>query len=199
MLRLFVFLFVCILPCAAGAMAQRRPLIYGSPTLYGEYEITDEDICRANKMYGAMPRADARPSPIVARENTNRPAAKHPVKTKHVMPKKSKKAVKKGTPQKPKVIDDIVVPDKKEIVVANVGAPAPSDTTTTDTQKNTAKNMPKIPAIPGEFATGIATAASYKYDVNSYCTQTKPVYTGNLPDGIILMPGRPDLMSCVEK
>ncbi len=90
MLRLFVVLFGWFLPYAATAMAQKQPLIYGPPTLYGEYEKTYDDTSRANKMCGATHRAP-RPSPIVVGENINRPAAKHLVKNKSVIAKKYKK------------------------------------------------------------------------------------------------------------
>lgn len=90
MLRLFVVLFGCILPYAATAKTQKKPLIYGSPALYGEYEKTSDDINRANKMCGATHCAP-RPSPIVVGENINKPAAKHPVKNKSVIAKKYKK------------------------------------------------------------------------------------------------------------
>lgn len=189
----FSYVFVA-LPCAAYAMADRTPPVYGRPTLYGEYEISGDDVRRARAMYGDVP---IHVQPIRTSLATKQPAAKHPVKAKSVAPKK--KAKKKVVPQKkaaaPAAADIIIVPAK----VAEVPAAVPPQVETAPEPMPEVVVAPKPVPRADEKAENIAGALSYKLNADSYCTQRATPHSGNLPDGYILMQGRPDLMSCRDE
>ena len=187
-MKKIVCIFCCIVPIAGFAMADRTAPVYGRPTLYGEYEISAADARVAAKLYGATPRNSG---------------VKMPVKTKTAIPKKSvkkKKAPKKtSVKEKPKAEapraatpDVIVVPPRDGAQSApktDVVAPAVPDK---------APSVP-VPAAPSKDALAIAASARAVRHENSYCTQRGKRSTGRIPDGFVLMPGRPDLMSCSDK
>lgn len=175
----------CVLPVAAMAMADRTAPVYGRPTLYGEYEISSGDAARAAVLYGATPK---------------NAAAKMPIKAKKVMPKKAakkKKTSKKAMPKKqatpmpiddvaPIVVDDVIVVPPHKVVSDTVVEPVP------DTDK-------KVVA-PSADAVAIAGAAvDDTPNLESFCTRRGTLHKGARHDGIVLMPGRPDLMSCSDK
>lgn len=190
---ILAILFGAFLPVCAFAMADSTPPVYGRPTLYGEYEITQSDIQRASGMYGDVPvmpqsaenkRAPKKSKPVAVK------AKKNSKKSKSVKPqvKKQTKKVIQAQPIEP--VADIVVPEKIDVVIPEqVAVVAPVEAE---------KTVSQLPAIPNEYATDIANKVSYKYDTNSYCIWQKPLYRGKLPDGLILMRGRPDLMSCTQ-
>lgn len=178
----FVLLAIFI-PTLAFSMADSQPPVYGIPTLYGEYEVSSDDVRRASNMYGDV--ALSRPAPVRAGKTQNVAAAKHPVKAKKVAPKKKK--AKKAAPVKQAVVSkkiDSVVPTPDLVVVSVENAPVDTNV------------VPSEP-VASQHAVDIAARVADKIDIESFCTQVKPQGRGNLPDGIIMMPGRPDLMSCV--
>lgn len=200
MKKLVVFLSITAMSYAVCAMADNRTPIYGVPTLYGEYEITTDDVRRAYKMYGDAPVNIANPAPIRAAKNTGQSAAKHPVKVKAVIAKKKKTKKNKTAPKIIKSEPHSSAPDV--IILTTVIDNQPAERVANlepHVVVPAVKHVPKIPAIPGKYASSIAGAASYRFDVESYCTQRKHLYKGPLPDGIVLMPGRPDLMCCVAR
>lgn len=172
-------------------MADSTPPVYGVPTLYGEYEISSDDTRRASDMYGKYSK---HPAAIRAGAIKNTAAAKHPVKAKKAVAKK--KTVKKS--KKAAV--------KKSVKTASVPAKAATLPKRDDNIEKVSvvqKDDKKVPAnvakpVASRDAVDIAAHAANKYDTESFCTQKKYQGSGNLPDGIIMMPGRPDLMSCVS-
>lgn len=184
-MKIIYFVFVAFFITAnAFAMADRTPPVYGVPILYGEYEVSGDDAARASKMYGATPR----PGVIRAGAIKNTPAAKHPVKAK-------KTAAKKKTAKKSKTAPVKQVKVAKEL-------PVPKQTESIKETPVTPKDVDKAPVVAQHVpvaspeAVDIAARAANRVDIESFCTQKKPQGRGNLPDGIIMMPGRPDLMSC---
>lgn len=189
MRRLLMMIFVFLMPSVVFAMADvARAPVYGVPTLYGEYEVTADDVRRANEMYGDAPRAQ----PVQVEAPIKKAAAKHPVKAKKVKKKSAKKikapraaksAEKAEVKEEVKVETPEIVPEKVEVKLdAEVPAPKVIE-----------------PVKPSAEATSIAAAAANTIDIDSFCVWRKKVYQGPLPDGLILMPGRPDLMSCTVK
>ncbi len=179
-MKMLKFILLAIfIPSLAFSMADSQPPVYGIPTLYGEYEISGDDVRRASNMYGVAPVS--RPAPVRVGTAQKSHAAKHPVKPKKVTPKKKK------AKQKPviKQLESVKLVEKEQlpepVVVAVV--PVPVET--------------KSEPVPSPVANVIAEHAADKIDVESFCIHNRPQGNANLPDGIILMPGRPDLMSCV--
>jgi len=171
-----------------------NPPIYGRPTLYGEYELSADDVRRARSMYGDAPH---RAAPIVASATRGNPQAKHPVRPKATARGATKKKVQKKSPGKPikkvqeeKPQDIIVVPQR-------IAEPPVNEVKKPDTAPVVTVTRPN--PQPDKTAVGIADKLGNKLDVESYCTTRRAPYSGPLPDGIILMPGRTDLMSCVER
>lgn len=161
----------------SGAMADRIMPIYGLPTLYGEYEFDANDTKRAAAMYGNVPKNAVLKMPI---------KAKRVVAKKALKKKKSQKKIAKNKPKEiapvldmsPIPTDDIIIVPPREIVP--------------DVQI-------KIPQ-PSVVAIAIAGAAmDAAPNLESFCTRRGVFGRGRLPDGFVLMPGRPDLMSCVDK
>lgn len=178
-----------ILPVGAYAMAGRSAPVYGRPTLYGEYEISSGDTRRAAVLYGAVPAERGA-------------AVKMPVKTKTPIPKKQakkKKTVKKvrTAAQQNKAVP---VQTKKVVSDANVGDIVTKKAITPPQEEVVSPKVdaPKQVPAPSSDAVAIAGAAVVP-DADAFCTRRGRVGSGKLPDGIILMPGRPDLMSCSEK
>lgn len=190
MRRVIIFLFVVFCMPVADAVADANALVYGIPTLYGEYEISTDDVRRAMKLYGAVPYGRVRPirasAPVVA-------AVKHPIKPKATIKKKSVKKSKKVQKKPAKAGVEVTVP----VVVSTNDAPA----AVVAVQEKTETVSVAAPQtnIPVAYATAIADSLTYRYDIESYCTRRGVAGSGNLPDGIILMHGRPDLMSCTVK
>lgn len=182
----------CCIPVAAIAMADRSAPVYGRPTLYGEYEISASDARRAAAMYGVLPK---------------NVAEKMPVKPKKVIAKKSvkKKKARSASPvKKAKVMPDMLKPAEDVIVVpprvVDVVPNEPDSSKITVAQAAEAVSEKKAPA-PSAEALAIAGAATVPVapSIESFCTRRGVVRKGSLPDGIVLMPGRPDLMSCSDK
>lgn len=196
MKRVILFLFLIIVPMSVRAMADYEKPVYGRPTLYGEYELTSADVLRARTMYGdasrrATPIRDAAPVKKKA-------AAKHPVKPKAAARGAKKIAQQKASKKPAKTGEKAIVPEDKIVVVENV--PAPVQVAAEDSPAVvTAKKTPRVAPVADKSATSIAGQLQYKLDTDSYCTSHGRGTGDNLPAGIILMPGRPDLMSCVEK
>lgn len=199
-----IFIFILVPISVVYAMADGRVPVYGVPTLYGEYEITGDDINRANKIYGTPPSV-ARPAPIRTHQNIAQPQAKHPVKSKGAAKKKKsvvhKKAAKSASlraAENKSAPDIIIVPPR--VVMAPTLIPAERAArirdNVADTTRAPSPSSVSVSTNPSPYAENIAGALSYKYDIESYCVQRRPLHTGKLPDGIVLMPGRPDLMSC---
>lgn len=183
-----MFVAFCI-TANAFAMADRTPPVYGVPTLYGEYELSTDDTRRASKMYGVSPH----PAAIRAGAVKNTPAAKHPIKAK-----KTKAAVKKKTAKKSKSLPVKQVKVAKELPVQKQTESIKEASVVAPKEVEVTPVVPVVPAAPvaAQAAVDIAAHASNRVDIDSFCTQRKPQGRGNLPDGIIMMPGRPDLMSC---
>lgn len=197
-----------VIPTSVFAMADRTPPVYGRPTLYGEYEVVADDVARAGKMYGAAPHAQ----PIRVATPTKTPAAKHPTKPKKSGPRK--KAQKKSAPvaravtKSPQTDTATTVPENVDVVVADA---APAKIVEIEVSSETAPIVADaVVAAPTEpvrapapqptpQAADIAGAVANKLDADSYCTSQAQAPGGNMPDGFILMPGRPDLMSCRGK
>lgn len=196
MKRVILFLFLIIVPMSVRAMADYEKPVYGRPTLYGEYELTSADVLRARTMYGdasrrAAPIRDAAPVKKKA-------AAKHPVKPKAAARGAKKIAQQKASKKPAKTGEKAIVPEDKIVVAENV--PALVQVATEDSPAVvTAKKTPRPAPVADKSATRIAGQLQYKLDTDSYCTSRGRGTGDNLPAGIILMPGRPDLMSCVEK
>ncbi len=197
MRKIFLFI-VLIFPSALLAMADvSQPIVYGVPTLYGEYEITDSDVQKAGEMYG---ESNARVQPIRAGVDVKKTAvAKHPVKAKKVKKaaakkakaeQKAKKKIEKFSDKKP---DMVVTMESKTPEEVEVKVEVPDVAPAADVVSAPVEEVVK----PSPIATAIAAAAAENVvEVDSFCTQRKPLYKGALPDGLVLMPGRPDLMSC---
>lgn len=181
MKKLSVCIFGLFLPLCAVAMRDATPPVYGRPTLYGEYEINAEDTARAANMYGNAPRrASIRTIP-----NAKKAAvAKHPVKAKKAKPKKQ--PVKK-TLIKPTNDSDAVGRDAPDVAKKTDDVVAPVETVVVSAPK---------PVVPSDDAVSIASVARETRDVSSYCVR-RAKRGRSVPDGFVLMQGRPDLMSCV--
>lgn len=183
------------MPTALFAMADRTPPVYGIPTLYGEYELSPDDLRRARSMYGDVPRA--RPVAVPVKSDA---AVKLPVKSKKIASKKSSKkkhvraAAKKDAVVK-KETEHATVKDVAADVVAADGV----DQAPLQPVMDTVADMPRPAPKPIPAASDIAGAVSNRMDVDSYCTTQTDNPGKNMPDGFILMPGRPDLMSCRGK
>lgn len=179
MRRLFVVMCI-FMPTYLFAMADNGPYVYGRPTLYGEYEITSDRARQSAAMYGpqTQPRPIAVDVSAVGEKRSQRP----PKARRHASAKKSaKKNVK--TPQVPQekekasVTDVIVVPPRVVVVP---------------------KDNPKTDHRAREYAAAIVRALDWR-DVDSFC-EKRGLKPGIHPrGGVVIMPGRPDLMSCIEK
>jgi len=177
----------------AFAMADSTPPVYGVPTLYGEYEISADDTRRASDMYG---KYNKHPAAIRAGAIKNTAAAKHPVKAKKTLAKK--KTIKKSKKAAIQKSEKVAKKSTQKIIAV---APKPTeDVEKVSVVKTDDKKAPVTVSTPvvSQDAVDIAARAGFKYDTESFCTQIKHQGQGNLPDGIIMMPGRPDLMSCVS-
>ncbi len=157
--------------------------LYGVPSMYGEYEeiVVENPVAKYSGMYGKYATDSdvekIKPTPIrAAAPKPKAGDAKHPVLAKKVM----KKPVKLSeTP--------VIQPDQKQSEM-----PAPI------VVKPTIKPEPQ-PAEAAPQAKDIADSLNNKpFDVDQYCTKINPPVLGPLPPGLVLMPGRPDQMSCVK-
>lgn len=186
-MKKFVVALFVVVPAVAMAMADSTPPVYGRPTLYGEYEMDSARMSRAAKFYGDAPRIAAIPAKNAA------PAAKRPVKAKPAVPKqvKKKKAAKKKVTQ-PKA----AAARSADEVQVSVSAMHIEKTESVSVQPAKKIYMPAPSAVA---IAGAAKQGREFRDVDSFCTRrAAPSRKSSMP-GIVLMPGRPDLMSCGVK
>ena len=181
MKKIFVLLLFVTAPVSVFAMRDAAPPVYGRPTLYGEYEINAEDVARASHLYGDAPRTAS----IRVIPNAKKVAvAKHPVKAKKAKSKKMPVKKKMAKPKSDSVVAvGPIVPD----------APQPKETPAVKKEVHIAPP----PAVPSGDAVSIAGAVRANLDESSYCVR-RAKHGRGVPDGFVLMPGRPDLMSCVS-
>lgn len=198
MKRVILFLFLIAVPMSVRAMADYEKPVYGRPTLYGEYELTSADVLRARTMYGDASR---RAAPIRDMAPVKKKAAaKHPIKPKAAA-RGAKKSAQQKTSKKPAKPGNkiTVAQDAQDKIVVAKNVPSPVQVAAEDSPVAAAEKTPRAAPVADKSATSIAGQLQYKLDTDSYCTSRGRGTGDNLPDGIILMPGRPDLMSCVEK
>ena len=202
-MRKICFVFAgFFMPCLANATIDVDAHMYGTPPMYGEYEITADDVKRASKFYGDIPASAPRPIAAPARPggvNANAPIAKQPVRTK-TSHRAARPAVKKNAVKKS---------------VANVASRpvAPVNNTTSAAPQNNTPKQLVVPFRLGRPANAVAPRAATpqpnihaaniannagRVDADEYCT-SRGVTSETAPDGYVLMPGRPDLMSCRDK
>ena len=178
-----IFIIVCFLPAAAMAMADTSAPVYGRPTLYGEYEISVGDARRAAAMYGMV---------------SKNAAEKMPVKPKKVISKKSvkKKKARSAAKAKQTVKEAAVQRTEPEVIVV------PPRATVTEPAEEVKVSVPeKKTPVPSAEALAIAGAAATPDapSIESFCTRRGTLQKDAGDSGLILMPGRPDLMSCSDK
>lgn len=168
--------------------------IYGSPKMYGEFEgDVQKNIDDPSKLYGkydpSQPgvKVASAPQPKVAKP---KPKAQPKVEAK-----------RPPEPVKPKLVPVAPAPKPE---------PQPKPTPVPALQPATQPiEKPKVepvpapkpvmkPAVPDKNAQNIAKTLNSTVDVDSYCTSINPPVKGPLPKGIVLMPGRTDMMSCVK-
>ncbi len=204
MKKLFLFYILIAAPCELFAMADYDTPVYGRPTLYGEYEISADDVRCAGDMYGS---GSSRVKPVrITAPVAKTPAAKHPIKPQGAVKKKSKSNIKKEKGGAKKSGDKKIVAPEKAAVADNAPVMVANTVPDTEIKEKTEKTQAHLPVIPdadmpavNENAKNIADAALMRIDIDSYCTQRGSFSGGNFPAGIIVMPGRPDLMSCGDK
>jgi hypothetical protein len=145
--------------------------LYGSPNEYGEYEAGYVDVPLLRTMYGNVVEylpASSAPKPKA------KPAPVKKNSTKKIVRAAKPKVIPVSKPVKS------IKPAPKPVVVDIVAEPT-------------------LAPVPDERALGIA--KSLKEEIvtaETYCDQVNPPIRGALPKDVILMPGRPDLMSCVK-
>lgn len=171
--------------------------LYGTAPMYGELNDDGTISLRVNPsaMYGTY--TDYDPSKMYGKYDPSSPGVKKPAPkpqpVRAAAPKPVTPAVaqpKPVTTPKPMAPKPKPKPTPAPVIVAAapvvVSEPAP-------VQK------PKPKPKPAPQAQEIATSVSNPFDIDSYCTQINPPVMGPLPKGLVLMPGRPDQMSCVTK
>lgn len=177
-------------------------LVYGKPSMYGENTGGVADQSSNAQMYGD-------PSGILAKHLYGEPVNDSvkpkpaPVRTAAPVATSGKpKPVTKAKPVKPKpvvkpavavkVTEEKVKPVAVAPVEKKIDAPVPSEQPIIAKEKA----VPK-PRNPGVDV--IASTLQTAIDIDSFCEQINPPVKGPLPAGLVLMPGRPDRMSCVQK
>lgn len=222
MLRMVrIFMAVCVMAMPAFGGGRDVHDLYGAPAMYGEPERDMPTRDTLLKMYGTPPAARARPisAPIVTSPGGDRRPARPP----RAAPKQAAKK-KTSTAPKPQVKKPALV--KKQVPASGAATPAKtapspavvaapdvpaaaaipspgaygvvvvaSDAPSSTPQVRMAR--PRIPVGP-KYARGIARHVRNGVDVDAFCEKIRPRPRGPLPDGLILMPGRPDLMCCVK-
>lgn len=183
-MKKIISVIVCLLPTGALAMADTSAPVYGRPTLYGEYEISAGDARRAAAMYGMVPK---------------NAAEKMPVKPKKVMPKKSvkKKKVRSAAKAKQTLKEAAVQKTEPEVIVVPpraVPEKAPAEVVKEPLPEKKAP-MPSAEALAIAGAAATPDAPS----IESFCTRRGTLQKDAGNSGLILMPGRPDLMSCSDR
>ncbi len=175
-------------PVVAFAMGDTRAPVYGRPTLYGEYEISAADARRAAAMYGAVPQNAAAKLPVKVKK----------VASKNSINKKKTAAVKAASKKKSPIR---AAKKAAAPVIRQKEAEQPAPAAVKDAAPAAEPVTARIPARPSPVAVSIAASASAEplRDIESFCTQRGGQGTGRIPDGFVLMPGRPDLMSCRDK
>ena len=154
----YVLLFIGVfLTETAFSMADTRMPVYGTPKIYGEYEISSEDVIRVSKMYGNEPRFDSESKEV--KKNHKKVNKKKKIKAVKKVKKKKveKNELEKQQSLSQQVIEPVVVSEDKVGVV----------------EKNLAKTLEA-----DENAKIIANQAMYKYDVDSYCIRRNSLYRG---------------------
>lgn len=204
MLRMVrIFMAVCVIAMPAFGGGRDVHDLYGAPAMYGEPERDMPTRDTLLKMYGTPPAARARPisAPIVTSPGGDRRPARPPRAAPKQMAKKKTSTAQKPQVKKPALVKKQVpapqpvasAPDVHAIVVvADAPVVAPDDVPT-----RVATPRPRIPVGP-KYARGIARHVRNGVDVDAFCEKIRPRPRGPLPDGLILMPGRPDLMCCVK-
>lgn len=213
MLRMVrIFMAVCVMAMPAFGGGRDVHDLYGAPAMYGEPERDMPTRDALLKMYGTPPAARARPitAPVVTLPGGDRRPARPPrAAPKQAAKKKTstapkpqvkkpalvKKQVPASAPTKPSQLmsapDVVAAPTSVAhgVVVVTSGAPSPTP--------QVRAVRPRIPVGP-KYARGIARHVRNGVDVDAFCEKIRPRPRGPLPDGLILMPGRPDLMCCVK-
>ncbi|MDR0726749.1 MAG: hypothetical protein LBF37_01665 [Rickettsiales bacterium] len=180
--------------------------LYGAPKMYGEFEVgADGIITRSSRsMYGSPDGAtdyskmygkyDPSQSGVKAKPQPVRVAAPAPKKSNAKELAKPKPVVKPKHTAKP--IAPVVA--KPEPKVEQTPPPAPV-IPVIEEPKPVVKAHPAPKPVPAVPAQNIAKSLNEKIVTEeSYCTEINPAVKGQLPKGIVLMTGRPDLMSCVK-
>lgn len=195
-MKKIVVMILCLLPVASMAMADRTAPVYGRPTLYGEYEMGAPDTGRAAVLYGAVPKNAAAKMPVKDKKVISKKSAEKKKTAKKAAMKKAtvkKTAAKKAKPVSRIAAEKVHIEKKK---AEPVKMPEPVVEVKEEALVVAEKKMP----TPSVEAVAIASAAvSEVPSIDTFCTQRGVQRKGNLPDGVVLMPGRPDLMSCSEK
>lgn len=187
--------------------------LYGSPKMYGEYEAVVTKPYAQN-IYGSP--ADFETKKLYVNNNIKKQSikvqthsvpihsvivAKKNIKPKHDI--KEKSGVKKS---KPSPLPEVPVKDILPSVLVTVDIiPMPPLLPNVKPEIRTAAEPVPVPAqhlgpiVPTPLAQNIAKSLTDSVDVDSYCGQINSPVKGPLPRGIVLMPGRTDLMSCVQQ
>jgi hypothetical protein len=165
--------------------------LYGAPKMYGEYE--GDSYKSARRMYGT-PGDSPDHSRLYGKYDPSYPGIKpKPVRAAAPVAKKSnpKEATKTKPVSKPKAKKII----RQAAPVIAEPAPQPEPVIVAPAPEPVVAQKP----VPDAKAQNIARFLNEKIITEeSYCTQFNPAVKGRLPKGIVLMPGRPDLMSCVK-
>ena len=171
--------------------------LYGAPKMYGEYEGGGTARAGYGSMYGA-PGFDARnlygkydPTVVAAPVAKSKPA---PIRAAAPVPVAGKtKQPVKAAPVKPKA-----KPAVKLAPVPKLEEPKRIEPIECTPPPPVAKPEPKQ-VTPDPKAKNIVSSLNNNFNIDSYCQQINPPIMGPLPKGLVLMPGRTDLMSCVQK
>ncbi len=160
--------------------------MYGSPAMYGEYN--------AREMYGMPAAPVTQPSPVVTKKEKPKPLTAQAKKPKPVV-KKTAAIKPKPEPAVEQPVPVVVKPELVPIVTAPKPMAKPEPVPEV---KPVATSKPE-PILPDSKAQNIVSKLNEKpFNVDTYCTTVNPAVTGKLPPGLVLMPGRPDQMSCVK-
>ena len=182
----------CYDTLSTEVMSKNAAAMYGAPGLYGEFNDDDTVVVNSKDyraMYGVYDESEQ----------------------KVVTPEPKPEPAKVAAAPKPKPVAKPVPKPKKEVVTKPVVAKKPA--TPKPVSEPTPVSVPTPPVVipvteplvvkpkplPDPNAKNIARTLNTRVDVDSYCTQINPPILGPLPPGLVLMPGRTDLMSCVSK
>ncbi|MDR0741363.1 MAG: hypothetical protein LBF28_01155 [Rickettsiales bacterium] len=145
--------------------------LYGAPRIYGEFEINAENMAAIARLYGKYD--NSKPAMRIKPE---------PTRAKKSNVKKAAKAKYAAKPKPRAAVATKFAPESEPAVGSRPVAEA------------------VVHVAPDEKAQSIADSLNEKIVTEeSYCTQINPPVKGPLPKGLILMPGRPDLICCVRR